>query len=174
MHAIIALNAVWAGFTPAQNKPVRAGFTPALYSAQNNDVWTGFTPAQNKPVRAGFTPALYSAQNFAENNDEIYGQSPNGQPQRLPLHITDNDNRATAMVAHTIGDIIGAYKSLVANECLRIWKTKWVGAKPAPKMGKLWQTNYHEHIIRNQQSYQKISEYIVNNPAKWLENKFYK
>lgn len=121
-------------------------------------------------VGAGFTPALYSAQ----NNDEIYGQSTNGQPQRLPLHLTDNDNRATAMVAPTIGDIIGAYKSLVANECLKIWKTKWVGATPAPKMGKLWQTNYHEHIIRNQQSYQKISEYIVNNPAKWLENKFYK
>ena len=92
----------------------------------------------------------------------------------MPLHLTDNDNRATARVAPTIGDIIGAYKSLVANECLKIWKTKWVGANPVPTMGKLWQTNYHEHIIRNQQSYQKISEYIVNNPAKWLENKFYK
>lgn len=134
-----------------------------------NNVCTEFTPTHNKPVRAGFTPALYSAQ----NNDEIYDQSPNGQPQ-MPLHLTDNDNRATAMVAHTIGDIIGAYKSLVANECLKIWKTKWVGANPAPKMGKLWQNNYHEHIIRNQQSYQRISEYIVNNPAKWLENKFYK
>ena len=153
MHAIIALNNAGAGFTPAQN----------------NDVCTGFTPTQNKPVRAGFTPA----QNSAQNNDEIYDQSPNGQPQ-MSLHLTDNDNRATAMDAHTIGDIIGAYKSLVANECLKIWKTKWVGANPAPKMGKLWQTNYHEHIIRNQQSYQKISEYIVNNPAKWLENKFYK
>ena len=153
MHAIIALNNAGAGFTPAQN----------------NDVCTGFTPTQNKPVRAGFTPA----QNSAQNNDEIYDQSPNGQPQ-MSLHLTDNDNRATAMDAHTIGDIIGAYKSLVANECLKIWKTKWVGANPAPKMGKLWQTNYHEHIIRNQQSYQRISEYIVNNPAKWLENKFYK
>ena len=196
MHAIIALNNVGAGFTPAHNKPVRAGFTPAHNSAQNNDLCTGFTPTHNKPVRAGFTPALYSAQNndvctgitpthnkpvragftpahnSAQNNDEIYDQSPNGQPQ-MPLHLTDNDNRATAMDAHTIGDIIGAYKSLVANECLKIWKTKWVGANPAPKMGKLWQTNYHEHIIRNQQSYQKISEYIVNNPAKWLENKFY-
>ena len=121
-------------------------------------------------VGAGFTPT----KNNGHNNDEIYGQSPNGQPQRLPLQLTDNDNRANAMDAHTIGDIIGAYKSLVANECLKIWKTKWVGANPAPKMGKLWQTNYHEHIIRNQQSYQKISEYIVNNPAKWLENKFYK
>ena len=138
-----------------------------------NNVCTEFTPTHNKPVRAGFTPAHNSALYSAQNNDEIYDQSPNGQPQ-MPLHLTDNDNRATAMDAHTIGDIIGAYKSLVANECLKIWKTKWVGANPAPKMGKLWQTNYHEHIIRNQQSYQKISEYIVNNPAKWLENKFYK
>ena len=173
MHAIIALNNVCTEFTPTHNKPVRAGFTPALYSAQNNDVCTGITPTHNKSVRAGFTPAHNSALYSAQNNDEIYDQSPNGQPQ-MPLHLTDNDNRATAMDAHTIGDIIGAYKSLVANECLKIWKTKWVGANPAPKMGKLWQTNYHEHIIRNQQSYQKISEYIVNNPAKWLENKFYK
>jgi REP element-mobilizing transposase RayT len=121
-------------------------------------------------VGAGFT----LAQIHNQNNDEIFGQSPNGQPHGLPQHITDNDNRATSRVAPTIGDIIGAYKSLVANECLKIWKTKWVGANPPPKMGKLWQTNYHEHIIRNQQSYQNISEYIVNNPAKWLEDKFYK
>ena len=170
MHAIIALNNVGTGFTPTHNS--------AQNSAQNNDVCTEFIPNHNKPVRAGFTPALYSAQysaqNSAQNNDEIYGQSTNWQLQRLPLHITDNDNRATARVAPTIGDIIGAYKSLVANECLKIWKTKWVGANPASTMGKLWQTNYYEHIIRNQQSYQNISEYIVNNPAKWLENKFYK
>ncbi|OQA99772.1 MAG: hypothetical protein BWY22_00211 [Bacteroidetes bacterium ADurb.Bin217] len=34
-------------------------------------------------------------------------------------------------------------------------------------MGKLWQRNYHEHIIRDEQSYLKISEYIINNPANW-------
>jgi hypothetical protein len=48
-------------------------------------------------VRADFTPT----QNNTKNNDEIFGQSPNGQPQRLPLHITDNDNRAAARVAPT-------------------------------------------------------------------------
>ena len=139
MHAIIALNNVGAGFTlaqnPAQNNIVPAGFTHTQNSAQNNDVCTGFTPTHNKPVRAGFTPAHNSALYSAHNNDEIFGQSPNGQPQ---------------WSANTIGDIIGAYKSLVANVCLKIWKTKWVGAKPTPKMGKLWQTDYHEHIIRNQ------------------------
>ncbi|MDI9312402.1 MAG: hypothetical protein QM535_19485 [Limnohabitans sp.] len=124
-------------------------------------------------VGAGFTPA--------PNNDEIYGQSPNGQPeintgqpQGLPLQITDNDNRATLAVAPTIGDIVGAYKSLVANKCLKIWKTKWVGSNPVPTMGKLWQRNYYEHIIRNEKSYLTISKYIINNPAKWQEDKFYK
>jgi putative transposase len=31
----------------------------------------------------------------------------------------------------------------------------------------VWQRNYHEHIIRNQQDYQNISNYIVNNPLNW-------
>lgn len=33
--------------------------------------------------------------------------------------------------------------------------------------GKLWQRNYYEHIIRNQKSYETISKYIIENPAKW-------
>lgn len=39
---------------------------------------------------------------------------------------------------------------------------------------KIWQRNYYEHIIRDGQSYQRISEYIINNPAKWQDDKFYK
>lgn len=38
---------------------------------------------------------------------------------------------------------------------------------------KIWQRDYYEHIIRNEEAYQKISEYIINNPKKWEEDKFY-
>lgn len=69
--------------------------------------------------------------------------------------------------APTISDIVGAYKSLVANECLNIYKSN------NEKMGKLWQRNYYEHIIRNERAYQNISNYIINNPAKWREDKFF-
>ena len=31
----------------------------------------------------------------------------------------------------------------------------------------VWQRNYHDHIIRNDKSLQKIREYIRNNPATW-------
>nr|WP_317124673.1 transposase [Pelobium manganitolerans] len=41
-------------------------------------------------------------------------------------------------------------------------------------MGKLWQRNYYEHIVRNDAAYQNISHYILNNPGKWYDDKFYK
>ncbi len=31
-----------------------------------------------------------------------------------------------------------------------------------------WQRNYYEHIIRNEKKLNKIREYIINNPLKWL------
>ena len=33
--------------------------------------------------------------------------------------------------------------------------------------GKLWQRNYYERIIRNEQELMNISEYIRNNPLRW-------
>ncbi|MEX2231950.1 MAG: transposase [Cyclobacteriaceae bacterium] len=75
---------------------------------------------------------------------------------------------ATARVARTaMGGIVGAYKSLVANGCLAIFKSK------NEIMGKLWHRNYHEHIIRDEESYQKIRNYIINNPSNWKRDKFF-
>ena len=68
----------------------------------------------------------------------------------------------------TIPDIVGAYKSLVANGCLEIYKSR------NEMMGKLWQRNYYERIIRNERAYSNISNYIMNNPAKWSRDTFNK
>ena len=38
----------------------------------------------------------------------------------------------------------------------------------------VWQRGYHDHIIRNDADYQRIWEYIDNNPAKWREDCYYK
>lgn len=37
----------------------------------------------------------------------------------------------------------------------------------------LWQKSFYDHIIRNQQEYEKIYEYIETNPLKWEEDKYY-
>ena len=36
-----------------------------------------------------------------------------------------------------------------------------------------WQSRYHDHIIRNEKSFQSISNYIIHNPAKWQDDKLY-
>lgn len=73
-------------------------------------------------VGAGLVPAL----------------SQDGHPQGVPLH--------------TLGDIVGAFKSLSTNA----WGN-----------GKFWQRNYFEHIIRDEKELFKIREYIKLNPQIW-------
>ncbi|MBS1745527.1 MAG: hypothetical protein JST21_05105 [Bacteroidetes bacterium] len=65
--------------------------------------------------------------------------------------------------SQTIGAIVRGYKSSVTKQ-LNLLNIGCV----------VWQRNYYEHIIRNEQSYQRIAEYIINNPKNWKEDKFYK
>ena len=37
----------------------------------------------------------------------------------------------------------------------------------------IWQRSFHDHIIRDQRDYEKISEYIYENPIKWQSDCFY-
>lgn len=37
----------------------------------------------------------------------------------------------------------------------------------------IWQRNYHEHIIRNQQAFEIIMNYIETNIEKWNQDCFY-
>jgi REP element-mobilizing transposase RayT len=63
--------------------------------------------------------------------------------------------------------IIQWFKTMTTNEYIRNVKlNNWEKFEK-----RLWQRNYYEHIIRNNESYKKIGEYILNNPAKWVEGK---
>ena len=37
----------------------------------------------------------------------------------------------------------------------------------------VWQRSFYEHIIRNENDYVEIWEYIENNPLKWAQDRFY-
>lgn len=36
-----------------------------------------------------------------------------------------------------------------------------------------WQTRFHDHIIRSNDDYHRISNYIINNPCKWKQDNFF-
>lgn len=62
-----------------------------------------------------------------------------------------------------LGRIIGGYKSIVSNKWLDICKHHGV------QMGKLWQSRYYEHVVRNETDLREIREYIQGNPDRWWE-----
>jgi len=37
----------------------------------------------------------------------------------------------------------------------------------------LWQRSYYDHIIRNEEEYLRIWQYIDENPAHWAEDEYY-
>ncbi len=72
----------------------------------------------------------------------------------------------TTRVAPTLGDIVGAFKSITTHEYIRgVKQSNW------PRFnGKLWQRNYYEHIIRSEEDYERIFNYIESNPSNWGED----
>jgi REP element-mobilizing transposase RayT len=78
---------------------------------------------------------------------------------------------ALSTPAPTLGDVIGAFKSRVTVEYIRGVKT--FGWTPFDR--RLWQRNYYEHIIRNEETLNCIRRYIAENPIRWTfdrENPF--
>jgi putative transposase len=72
----------------------------------------------------------------------------------------------TGSPLHTV---VQWFKTMTTNEYIRgVKQLNWQRFN-----GKLWQRNYYEHIIRNEESHNTIANYIINNPAKWQEDKLY-
>jgi putative transposase len=61
----------------------------------------------------------------------------------------------------TISSIIRSYKSIVTKHARYI----------DPEFE--WQSRFHDHIIRNETSFNNIQNYIENNPLNWKDDKFY-
>jgi len=61
---------------------------------------------------------------------------------------------------NTLGTIINQYKRICTINA----------RKTEPDFS--WQSRFYEHIIRNKKSFNNISEYIVNNPLNWKNDKF--
>ena len=59
--------------------------------------------------------------------------------------------------------VVQWFKTMTTNEYIR--GVKGQGWQPFDK--RLWQRDYYEHIIRNQQAYEHIRNYIRTNPERW-------
>jgi putative transposase len=67
---------------------------------------------------------------------------------RAPLHRSPR----------SVGSFVAGFKSAVTK---RINEMRGTPGLP------LWQRNYYEHIIRNEEDLNHVRQYVVDNPARW-------
>ena len=69
-----------------------------------------------------------------------------------------------APTIHGLSEIVRAFKTFSARK---------INAKNKTPGVKLWQRNFYERIIRDDDEYQCIAEYIKNNPMNWKDDKLW-
>lgn len=116
----------------------------------------GLVPAPD-PVGAGLVPAPDPA-----ITPVGAGPVPAPDPAITPIGATTR----VAPTGPTVGHVVGAFKSRVTVEYARgVEMFGWPRFR-----GRVWQRNYYEHIIRDEESWNRIRQYIVDNPARWMHD----
>ena len=65
------------------------------------------------------------------------------------------EGKKDKLVQPKLQTIIRSFKTMV---------TKEIGES-------IWQTSYYDHVVRNEQDYMNVWNYIETNPCRWLKNK---
>ena len=88
-----------------------------------------------------------------------------GEDPRVPKgeHVGSSLPRSGA----PLSQMIQWFKTMTTNEYIRgVKQLHW-----KPFNGKVWQRDYYDHIIRSEQELQQKSDYILDNPSQWDEDK---
>lgn len=123
---------------------------------QSGDLGDSGNPENLGNVQTGHALSLQNPQNI---RDSSQSQSQSQSQSKSPAI---GQKRFQNIGKNTISSIIGSYKSAVTKHANRL------------ELPNGWQTRFHDHIIRNDAEYQRISNYIVKNPENWKEDKFNK
>ncbi len=83
-------------------------------------------------------------------------------PNHIHIILLLGGDAAGASPRPTVMDIVCTFKSLTALACKR-----------AGFEGKLFQTSFYEHIIRNASDYDETAKYIYQNPANWQKDNLF-
>lgn len=185
MHGIVIID------RPDNNRNSRCGYvpptiTPPRVETPNLGVSTvhpNQNPNQNPDQNPNQNPNQHPNQNPNQNPDQHPNQNPNRNtdqnsnanavcPDSNVAPSGDNvappnsdtvtpDGNTVRWKPGTLGVIINQYKRKCTIDARVIRK----------KFG--WQSRFHDHIIRDEAEFQRISEYIRNNPSKWKKDRFY-
>jgi putative transposase len=87
-----------------------------------------------------------------------------GLPQGAGLERAGLEPAPTDTAGHGLSEIVRQFKTFSAKRVNQINNTAGT---------RLWQRNYYEHIIRNENDLLQIREYINNNPYNWENDDYF-
>jgi putative transposase len=84
---------------------------------------------------------------------------------------------ASVQSQREIGGFAGENNPMLLENISRI--IRWYKGRCTFEMRKInndfeWHSRFYDHIIRNSESFERIQNYIEENPSRWEEDKFYK
>ena len=79
-------------------------------------------------------------------------------PTHTHISHTSHMSDGLRSPSQTVGAVVRGFKGAVTKRINQL-----CGAPGSP----VWQRNYYERIIRNQNEFDRIRRYIINNPANW-------
>ena len=145
------------GYIGAANGTANVGTTRSNVGITRSNVGTTH-------ANVGITHANVGITHDVETTHALSLQSQPHQPQ--PHHDatptkTIGQQRFQNQGKNSVSSIIGGYKSAVTKHANRLG------------LEFEWQPRFYDHIIRDANSFDTITHYIINNPANWANDKFY-
>lgn len=90
----------------------------------------------------------------------VINDNPTGRGTARPAPTTEQFGKP---VSGSIPTIIRSFKSAVTKNINELRNTPGIF---------VWQRNYYEHIIRDAAELNRIRNYIIENPLKWMDDKY--
>ena len=98
-----------------------------------------------------------------ERHVEI-GQCPiSTAPEFVPISQTHAQKRFRNQGKNTVSSIVGSFKSVCTKHINLAY----------PDMAFGWQKLFWDNIIKDDEAFENITNYIINNPSNWEMDKFY-
>lgn len=90
--------------------------------------------------------------------------APTDATDAMDIDINDHSPVRAGSKPALLSEIIRQFKTFSARRINEIRGLQGIS---------VWQRNYYEHIIRHQNAYENITNYIETNPARWNNDKFH-
>ena len=155
------------------NASVGTGRDPSLQnidlSVQNNNEWTGHDPSLRKITKMKLNEFGIIAEKQWHWLAEQYQYIVLHAFVVMPNHVHGIIEIKRSLIKSSVpikikplSGLMGAYKTTVSKH---IHLAGFIEFK--------WQRSFYEHIIRDEKTFESITEYIINNPMNWERDKLY-